>query len=356
LPPLFMDAMKENTEAAIITFESIHENPELIWNDEARTRVSSAIAHMANSLYTRQSSSVDANEQKWNILEDLTEAGVQDVKEATSTLYSSFSSQSEIVISGVFIRLFIANPGWVLRKPKEFLVELFEVWAEMANRKAQEGEALEQLTQALVRLFGAQPLLLEHIPTMGIMPQVLEALKSKRDGIVGAALQVLSQLTGNENCLKTLSGYECMNTIKDAMKRRSDLVNVSSDALVKIFSNQNVVDEFVGQSLRCEMIEFLLELLESNLSRVDKPASVKAQIVKALKEMLNSVQYLSQVEAILNKSRIWRDYKDQKHDLFISNTTTAGYLTNNVPSVAGYLTAGGQTTVSADKVPPPPDE
>ena len=39
----------------------------------------------------------------------------------------------------------------------------------------------------------------------------------------------------------------------------------------------------------------MLKVLDSNLSNVDKPASVKAQIVKAIKAMLNSTQYLSQV-------------------------------------------------------------
>jgi hypothetical protein len=43
------------------------------------------------------------------------------------------------------------------------------------------------------------------------------------------------------------------------------------------------------------MIEYLLKLLDSNLEGIEKPASVKAQIVKALKAMLNSIQHLSQV-------------------------------------------------------------
>jgi DnaJ homolog subfamily C member 13 len=41
------------------------------------------------------------------------------------------------------------------------------------------------------------------------------------------------------------------------------------------------------------------------------------------------------VETLLNQSRIWKDYKDQKHDLFISSAPSIGYLTNSVPSVAG---------------------
>lgn len=291
---------------------------------------------MSNSLYSKQSQP-DGSETKWNILEDLVEAGVKDVKEATSTLYSSFSSESEIVVSGVFIRLYISNPGWVLRKPKEFLVDLFEIWSDTTNRKQKEGEALEQLTQALVQLFNAQPLLLENIPTMGTLPQVIQALGSKKDSIVGSALQILNQIVNNENCLKSLSSYECMNTFKEAIQKRLDLVPITAETLSKIFSNQIVVDEFVGQSLKCDLISYLLKLLESSMPNVDRPGSVKAQIANTLKAMLNSVQYLSQVEALLNASRIWRDYKDQKDDMFIMKSNTAGYLTGGVPSVAGIF-------------------
>ena len=27
----------------------------------------------------------------------------------------------QVVVSGVYLRLFVANPGWVLRKPKQFM-------------------------------------------------------------------------------------------------------------------------------------------------------------------------------------------------------------------------------------------
>lgn len=143
-----MDAMKDNAEAAVNTYEGTHENPELIWNDESRKQVSETIKKMSDKLYEKQSQP-NGGEVKWAILDDLAEAGVRDVKEATSTLYSSFSAEHELVVSGVFIRLFIANPSWVLRKPKEFLVDLFETWSDVCNRKEQEGERLEQLTQAL---------------------------------------------------------------------------------------------------------------------------------------------------------------------------------------------------------------
>ena len=59
----------------------------------------------------------------------------------------------------------------------------------------------------------------------------------------------------------------------------------------------------------------------------DNPAAVKAQIVKALKAMSRSLQHGEQVSAILNRSQVWPEYRDQKHDLFITSSNTAGYLT-----------------------------
>ncbi|RNA25242.1 dnaJ -like protein, partial [Brachionus plicatilis] len=353
LPPLFMDAMKDNAEAAVITFEGTYENPELIWNDDSRKRVCDALKQMSNKLYSNQAAP-NGVEFKWSILDDLSDAGVQNVKEATSTLYSSFGSEGEIVISGVYIRLFISNPGWVLRRPKEFLTDLFEAWSTMCNRKEKDGDALEQMSQALVQLFYVQPLMLDNLPSMGVLPQVVLALSAKKDSIVGSAIHVVNQIVNNEHCLKSLSVNEFMSPMKQAMQRRADLVAVAAEAMNRIFSNQSVVDDFVGQALKCQMIEYLLKLLESSMTGIDKPNSVKAQIVKAIKSMLNSAQYLTQVESILGSSKIWKDYKDQSDDLFITNTTSIGYLTNSVPSVAGYLTAGGPLSIN-EKQPPPPE-
>ena len=46
------------------------------------------------------------------------------------------------------------------------------------------------------------------------------------------------------------------------------------------------------------MINYLLKLLETSRGRVENSASVIAQIVKTLKNMLNSVQYLTEVRIL----------------------------------------------------------
>jgi DnaJ homolog subfamily C member 13 len=40
----------------------------------------------------------------------------------------------ELVVSGVYLRLFVANPGWTLRKPKQFLSDLLDFIVENINR------------------------------------------------------------------------------------------------------------------------------------------------------------------------------------------------------------------------------
>lgn len=77
------------------------------------------------------------------------------------------------------------------------------------------------------------------------------------------------------------------------------------------------------------MVQYLLGLLGGRLEALENPAMTKAQIVKALKAMSRSLLHGSRVAAILDNSTVWSEYKDQRHDLFISNTPTAGYLTGN---------------------------
>jgi len=91
--------------------------------------------------------------------------------------------------------------------------------------------------------------------------------------------------------------------------------------------------DFVSQALDVGLLPYLLKLLEGELECVENGAATKAQIVKALKAMGRSASYGEKVNSILGKSSIWSDYRDQRHDLFINNTSTAGYLTGEYLSL-----------------------
>lgn len=68
-------------------------------------------------------------------------------------------------------------------------------------------------------------------------------------------------------------------------------------------------------------------LLDSRLDYVDNASAVKAQIVAALKGMTHNLNYGDRVTQILLKHPVWAEFKDQRHDLFITDTNIRGYLT-----------------------------
>ena len=63
--------------------------------------------------------------------------------------------------------LFLANPGWVLRKPREFLSDLLEQALQMMKSSNPNLETLETITTALVKLLEAQPTLADMVPATG---------------------------------------------------------------------------------------------------------------------------------------------------------------------------------------------
>lgn len=126
-------------------------------------------------------------------------------------------------------------------------------------------------------------------------------------------------------CIAALAQTECMHSIKQAMQIRQDSIALACEALNRLFSSNQ--EQFVKQAIDVDLINFLLNLLESRMDYIENPSKTKAQIVKALKAMTRSLLFGDKIHAELEKSTVWSEYKDQKHDLFISSTQTAGYLT-----------------------------
>ncbi|XP_069068012.1 dnaJ homolog subfamily C member 13 isoform X2 [Pleurodeles waltl] len=334
LPGLFMDAMRDNPEAAVHIFEGTHENPELIWNDNSREKVSSTVREMMLEHFKQQTDNPDMN---WKLNEDFNVA------------YSE--GQGELSVGGVFLRIFISQPAWVLRKPREFLIALLEKFTELLEKNNPHGETLETVTTATVCLFSTQPQLSDQVPPLGHLPKILQALSHKNNAIPKSAIRVIHILSDNELCVRAMAALETIGPLMTGMKKRSDTVGLACETLNRMFQREQT--ELVAQALKVDLVPYLLRLLEGQgLENLDSPSATKAQIVKALKSMTRSLQYGEQVNEILARSSIWSAFKDQKHDLFISDTQTAGYLTG--PGVAGYLTAGTTTTV-LPSVPPPVD-
>ncbi|XP_069765063.1 dnaJ homolog subfamily C member 13 isoform X1 [Narcine bancroftii] len=332
LPGVFMDAMRDNPEASVHIFEGTHENPELIWNDNSRERVSTIIREMMLEHYNHQCDNPDVN---WKLPEDFT------------VVYGEVGD--ELSVGGVFLRIFIAQPGWVLRKPREFLVALLEKLTELLESNNPHGETLEMVTTAAVCLFYSQPQLADQVPPLGHLPKVIKALNHKNNAIPKSSIRLIHALSDNELCVRAMAVLETIGPLMNGMKMRSDMIGLASESLNRMFQKEQT--DLVAQGLKVELVPYLLQLLEGiGLEKVENQAATKAQIVNALKSMTRSLQYGEQVNEILCRSSVWSAFKDQKHDLFISESQTAGYLTG--PGIAGYLTSGTMSPVISSGPPP----
>lgn len=131
---------------------------------------------------------------------------------------ANFAS-NEVVVAGVYLRLFVANPGWAVRKPKEFLNELMDTCLSLMNKEKTDVsfilflccnvkiliklrlfqvDMLEIATNALVALLQAQPTLGNHVPSLGYVPRLIKQMTQIHSSAIPRAVLMLHQLALNE--------------------------------------------------------------------------------------------------------------------------------------------------------------
>ena len=72
--------------------------------------------------------------------------------------------------------------------------------------------------------------------------------------------------------------------------------------------------------------------------------------------MARDAAYGEAVQRILDESSIWAAFRDQRHDLFLTQATVKGLLTGPTSSgTKGYL-MGAPAAVTLPTAPPPMDE
>lgn len=176
LPGVFLDAMIESPQIAVQMFESTHEHPELIWNDKTRDTVIQSVLRVSGDYWKQQ-----ANNPKhlWKDPETL--------KDITS---------DELVVSGVYLKLFISNPSWTLRKPKQFLSDLLDFLSATVSQAStpKDVDNLDVAANALVALLYAQPNLADAVPVLGHIPKFLTQLAMQPKN----TLKILHQLSLSE--------------------------------------------------------------------------------------------------------------------------------------------------------------
>jgi DnaJ family protein C protein 13 len=185
-------------------------------------------------------------------------------------------------------------------------------------------QALELVTKSLTGLLRAQPSLLELVPIMGYIQGFIRNLSSKKTDIAKSSMKVLRQLSNSPLCVSSIINTPTtLSQIMTAIRQDGSLTGVACETLDKLFSANS--DSFLQQALEADVVSQLLMLLDSRQS--SHSSSTKALIVQVLKNMMSNETYGEQVSLILDQSSVWSEFKDQKHDLFITQRSTEGYLT-----------------------------
>lgn len=330
LPPIFADALRDSPNTAIIMFDSTNENPELIWNEATRNKVRSVIQKGIEELHRVQCFNFD---YKWD----------------TSSLSDDMcayadSVTDELVVGGVFLRLYVANPAWAVRHPRQFTTELIEKVLELMNKPNRD---LTLVTTAFVELLRNFPSTADQLPAQGYLPQFCKAMSSKDPQTSRSAILILQQLAENQYCADALSQTNCIEGIMTSMKNQPSLIYESAHALKCIMRRNN--GNLAAQMLSTKMIDYLLSVLRGDLNA--SPAAC-AEIVDALKSACLDLQVGEKISEILNRSSVWSQYRDQRHDLFLPASRTHA-ITGTTVGVAGYLTEGMFTPPPLQSQPPP---
>nr|CDJ98393.1 Heat shock protein DnaJ domain containing protein [Haemonchus contortus] len=333
LPPIFADALRDSPNTAITMFDSTNENPELIWNETTRVKVRQIIERGADELYRLQSSNP---EHKWDT-GSLTD----------NTCAYADSVTGELVVGGVFVRLYVANPAWAVRHPRQFATELIEKVLELMNKPSAD---LTLVTTAFIELLRNFPNTADQLPAQGYLPQFSKAMSARDPQTSRSAILILQQLAENHYCADALSRINCIEGIMTSMKNQPTLMHESAHALKCLMRRNN--GDLAAQMLSTKMVDYLLEVLGSDLPGVSNSPAARAEIVDALKSACLDLQVGEKISEILNRSPIWAQYRDQRHDLFLPAQRTQA-ITGTSTGVAGYLTEGMFSPPPLHTQPPP---
>jgi DnaJ family protein C protein 13 len=186
----------------------------------------------------------------------------------------------------------------------------------------------------VLQVFHAQKELAAQVPNLGHIHKLVPCFKRKHPEMCASLLSVCNELAGNEQGVRCFAGFESIALIKIGLQSTSPSALAAGMWFMdKLFEgNQSAL---VAQAVKCGLPQQLLDMLKSQLDHIEGGSAAKAHVVAALKAMALDLSYGEQVNAVLDKCDWWATYKEQKHDLFITQSNVAGYLTGPTVAVAG---------------------
>jgi DnaJ family protein C protein 13 len=337
IPAVFLETMKENPQQVCQLFETWQENPELVWNAQAKSRACNKIANAHANLVEVLSN--DRN-MPWKVPEEITQDALE-----------------EYQVGGVFLALFVKQPNWGVRKPREFLQQLLEAFTTESARDPVDSERMGLIADSLVAFLSGQPAVADYIVASGYIPRVFGLIVSHAEITRVAAIRICHEIANSRACVESMNSFDPVAPLMRSIPDVESMLGVIMDTLERLMARSSEKANMIRYAMQNDVVQTLLKMLDGGLQQSGQQhlASAKAIIIKVLKTMMraNDKEYGGEVNHLLNESSVWWKYKDQNHDLFLTSAAFGGFLTG--PAQGPTLALAAPPTRHMDDAPPPMD-
>jgi len=338
----------------VYQFDGIHENPELIWTVATREQFRNTMDTMCNGLLKNQ---LKDPSYKLEIPEDY-RIEYEDIK-------------GEVEIGGVYVRLFLKQPAWSLRNPKQFLEALLNRYIEAYNQAARSDaasiaapEVMETILSAANALLSSTPSLCDYAAKTGHLAKIVTLMDNAGLPRQTTAIGLVNIFSNSQLCVETLGTTPCaIRAIVEYLESGdSKSILRAADTLDRVFQKNVCASEvacLVSQLVVCKGYNRMLKVLEGayDMKLATDASEAKARIVSALQHAVRDVEHGDRLREILDADPIWANYRNQRHDLFLPGQQVAGLLTAGGPTGAGggsigLLTNTPHTAQAMSDAPP----
>ncbi|CUF24956.1 endosomal trafficking protein, RME-8, putative [Bodo saltans] len=335
IPGVFIETMKENPTQSCQMFETWQENPELVWNAERRDRCVELLSKLRSNILEAVAADPAVY---WKLPDDAAHERPEDIQ-----------------VGGVYLSLFLKQPNWSVRKPKDFLIALLEKFVQCASDQNIEAETLDLVTSCTASFLAGQPSITDFMVALGYTQKLFKMMESKEAAVVISAARIVHEVANSRACVESMSHFDPVSSIMVAFEKLPDEITLIMDTLERLVTRSSEKANMIKLALSAKVPQRLLALLETGMSNCAQPAAARAIVVKVIKSMLgaNDPIYGPQLVSILEANPVWLKFKDQSHDLFLTNTQFGGYLTG--PSRQPVLSLAAPPASMNDSEPPPLD-
>lgn len=394
--PIVLLLRSKAGRASLQVLDDVCENPELIWTTEMQGEVRTALVALLKN--------------DGSVTDDSSFRDVVSIEPDYSVLYRQLSQ--EIFVGGVYIRLFLKQPTYRLSNPVFFLEKLVEFWESSFNAQVpvsgiireQVGESdssalilgkedfLMLVTSCIVCVVKGEPSVLDHLLSWGFANTLCEFLRraldlGRRGNPATCIVRLLHILVTRVDGVDNLASADedIIRQLTRALDHGSMIgradINVAVplpkeavlivELLKKIFQcvDARNLNYFVGSAISIGLPLFLLEhavgAKQEVLNDIRNSSALRIYAIDALKALAKADENHSMtIQSMLDVHPAWSEYKEQSHDLFITDhEKTDIFLVEDASDkrFVGLLTDGSARRLSEVFSPPkeytnPPQE